>query len=239
MVSAETGAQTGSGGLVNLRDVGGLPLVGGGATRAGVLFRSDALLVGDPTPPSFPHWPPSTVIDLRSDAEVALAPSGWPRHTVVVRNDLSSAARLDGAAQDDPAVVYRLILDRVPERVARVVEHLHPTGPTLVHCTAGKDRTGIVVAALLLLAGASPEAVVADYRLTEQAMPRVLDRMRASGVLPELTEVPVAWTTAPEAAVRVVVDVLEGWPGGPEGWFLDSGGSAAALAVWRERIRGL
>ena len=40
-------------------------------------------------------------------------------------------------------------------------------GPILIHCTAGKDRTGVIVMVLLLLAGCSPDTVAAEYSLTE------------------------------------------------------------------------
>jgi hypothetical protein len=51
--------------LVNLRDVAGVRLAGGGTVPAGVLYRSDAPYPGDAAPQTVPVWPPATVIDLR------------------------------------------------------------------------------------------------------------------------------------------------------------------------------
>lgn len=65
--------------LCNLRDVGGLPLVGGGAVHDGVLYRGDAPMVGDQDPEQRP-WPPGSVIDLRSPEERAILDTSlyWP-----------------------------------------------------------------------------------------------------------------------------------------------------------------
>jgi protein-tyrosine phosphatase len=71
-------------GLCNVRDVGGLPTEDGRTTRAGVLYRSDAPLPGDPTPAGIAAWPPRTVLDLRSSRERAAAPHPLAAGTTVV-----------------------------------------------------------------------------------------------------------------------------------------------------------
>src|SRR5699024_9320510 len=62
------------GGLVNFRDLGGLPMPDGTLTAPGVLYRSDAPHVGDRPPQDAPEWPPAVVVDLRDEVELNEAP---------------------------------------------------------------------------------------------------------------------------------------------------------------------
>jgi protein-tyrosine phosphatase len=191
----------------NVRDLGGLPLTAGGVTRSGVLLRGDAIYDGDDPPPAVP-WPPRTVIDLRSSREWQTAAATWPDATRVVRHPLFDAAALDVVpAEDALLTMYDGILTTAARSVAAVAGLLATDGPALVHCAAGKDRTGVAVAALLLLAGVELEAVVADYRRTEAAMPQVLERAFARGALARSLFHPI-WATAPHEAIDLVVQRL-------------------------------
>ena len=141
--------------LANLRDVAGLRLAGGGLVPAGVLYRSDAPYPGDAVPGTVPHWPPATVIDLRSTGEAA-ARYRWPagvtvhhvplmRQAAVVGTD-DSATRPGRPLPASLAVVYRRMLDMIPHRLAALPGMAADSGgPVLVHCAAGKDRTGVAV----------------------------------------------------------------------------------------------
>lgn len=211
----------------NVRDLGRLPLVGGGVTRPGVLLRGDASFEGDEPP--LPTWPPNTVIDLRGAHEYEAAPPPWPDRTRVIRHALYDAASIGGVPDDqDLVTIYEGILATAAERVAAVVGLLDPLGVTLIHCAAGKDRTGVVVAALLLLTGVEPDTVVADYRRSEDAMPRVLERLYAHGAL-QLGRFRPALAATPHEAIATVVDRLTGWPGGPRSWHIDHGADPSVL----------
>jgi protein-tyrosine phosphatase len=224
-------------GPVNVRDLGGLPLVGGGSTVSGVLLRGDASYGGDPAPDAIP-WPPAAVVDLRSANETQRDPHEWPVDTAVTRHELYAAAALGSVPVTHGLIgVYEGILATASGRVASVVGLLAPGGPTLVHCAAGKDRTGVVVAALLLVASVEPEAVVEDYQLTESSMPAVIERLRDRMGL-DLTAVAPDWTGAPAEAVQLVVTRLTEWPGGPRQWFLDHGADEVAVDAWVSRITG-
>ncbi len=221
----------------NVRDLGGLPLVGGGATRHGVLLRGDASYADDLAPTGVP-WPPAGVVDLRSPAEARRHPHVWPDTTVVVRHELYAAAALDSVPTEAGLIgVYEGILASASERVADVVAMIGAEGPTLVHCAAGKDRTGVVVAALLIVAGVEPPAVVDDYLRTESAMPEVVARLADRGGV-DLSAVAPDWLTAPAQAVALVVELLTSWAGGPRQWFLDHGADAPEIDAWVERITG-
>ena len=223
----------------NFRDLGGLPLAGG-ATRPGVLYRSDAMYPGDRAPADAPAWPPATVIDLRSPGEAA-AGYPWPAGVSVHRIPLlrRAAVLTDPSAQGlTLQALYETALRAVPDRLAGLVGlAADAPGPVLVHCAAGKDRTGVAVAVLLLVAGAEPATVIGDYTATAARMPVLLGRLDTlgrrlpadAGAHPELLGTPVA-------AITVVTEQLTGWPGGPVGWLTDHGGSAAAAARWRDRL---
>lgn len=219
----------------NVRDLGGLPLTAGGVTRSGVLLRGDATYDGDDPPPSV-VWPPRTVIDLRSSREWRTAAATWPDGTRVVRHPLFDAAALDVVpAEDALLTVYDGILTTAARSMAAVSGLLATDGPALVHCAAGKDRTGVVVAALLLLAGVRPDAVAADYRRTEEAMPQVLERAFARGSLTRDRFHPI-WAEAPQQAIDLVIDRIGGWPGGSRQWHLDHGAAPEAIDVFVARL---
>lgn len=219
----------------NVRDLGGLPLTTGGVTRSGVLLRGDAFYDGDDPPPAV-AWPPRVVVDLRSPREWQNAPVPWPVETSIVRHPIFDAAALDAIPVEEALLtVYDGMLTTAAQSVAAVVGLLGSDGSTLVHCAAGKDRTGVVIAALLLLAGVEPAAVVADYRRTEEAMPLVLERAFARGSLARDRFHPV-WATAPQEAIDLVIERIGGWPGGPRQWHLDHGTAHEAIDAFVMRF---
>lgn len=228
--------------LANLRDLGGLPLRGGGRTRSGVLYRADASYAGDVAPRQVEHWPPGTVVDLRSDAEVSRWPYSWLEPTAVLRHPLHDGARPDRVpGEHDLATLYSVILDQGSHIVARLLGiAAEAPGPVLMHCAAGKDRTGVVVAALLAAAGVERNAIVADYVATTSNLPMLRRRWEQQGVSTGLgSGVPAAWLEAPAAAIGVVLDRIEGRPGGQDWWWLEHGVDPASLMRWRDRMRSL
>lgn len=160
-------------GAVNLRDVGGLR-AGAGMTRHGVLYRSGNLarLTGSGIV-ALGTLGLRRVIDLRDDDEVAHAPSplealGLP----VLRVPLFLGSAESFLARDLPlAELYRSLVDDSATRVVEVVRGIAQDQPVLVHCTVGKDRTGVTVAIALAAAGVDTEDVVADYARTEAHLP--------------------------------------------------------------------
>jgi rhodanese-related sulfurtransferase len=233
--------------LANLRDVAGLRLAGGGLVPAGVLYRSDAPYPGDAVPGTVPHWPPATVIDLRSTGEAA-ARYRWPagvtvhhvplmRQAAVVGTD-DSATRPGRPLPASLAVVYRRMLDMIPHRLAALPGMAADSGgPILVHCAAGKDRTGVAVAVLLLVGGAEPADVIADYTASAPNMAALLERLNALGrSLPADLDATSELLGAPAKAINVVVDRLTGWSGGPQAWAQAHGASASSLRRWQERL---
>lgn len=160
-------------GTHNFRDVGGYP-AHGGRTRPGQLYRSDALnRVTAAGAGELAMLRIGVVIDLRSPVEVAQDHSrnllpGATRIWLPVHGGSSASILADDHISLES--LYRAILLTSAWSLTAAVSVIADSGnlPVLVHCTAGKDRTGLVVALALEAAGVEREAVVADY--TESAL---------------------------------------------------------------------
>ncbi len=172
-------------GALNFRDLGGLPAEDGGALRHGLLFRSEKLsTLTDEDVAAMGRLGLRTVIDLRSGPERTLHPSRLPhqdRPAVleldVMAHPTLSGRSLVGVLREDPttAGARRMMLalySAFPAAFAPMLPALFgrllAEGglPALIHCTAGKDRTGFLAALLLSAAGVAREAVEADYLAT-------------------------------------------------------------------------
>ncbi|HKT55250.1 MAG TPA: tyrosine-protein phosphatase [Microbacterium sp.] len=236
-------------GTFNSREVAGLPLASGGVVAGGVLYRSDALAaVTDAGAATIAHSLIGTVVDFRADAEREQAPDRLPEHVDVVRFPM-----LDGAVRDSGraeravpslAAVYAHLLDThgadfaaVGRLVARPADPARPA--VLVHCTAGKDRTGVAVALVLDAVGTARDAIVTDYLATAANLAGawadgMRRRIEAAGMplTPELDEL-LAGTTRP-AIESVFAHVDAG--GGAAEYLLRHGLSAPDLDALRSRL---
>lgn len=202
--------------LLNLRDVGGYPAAGGGIVRTGVLYRSAGLgRMTDEDAETFAALGVRTVFDLRTAAEREHMPDRVPHGTALIELDVlgghraaaparlqrvladpASAPDLFGGGRAEEALrdAYRDIVLLPSAQAAyrgMFVRLLADTAaPALVHCTAGKDRTGWAVAAALLLAGVSIDDVMADYALSNRdllpALTPLFDAFAEQGGDPDL-----------------------------------------------------
>jgi protein-tyrosine phosphatase len=176
-------------GTQNLRDLGGYPAAGG-TVRWRTLLRSDALHRLDGAGRAvLSGLGLRTVIDLRTDQEVEAAPSalddtGARTFHIPLFSD-EAIRRLP----PERAAIYRYMADDCGAAIAEAVGRLSAVGalPGLIHCTAGKDRTGLVVALVLDAIGVPEEVIAGDYALSsaglDPAAARAVRRVRAaSGV---------------------------------------------------------
>lgn len=113
------------------------------------------------------------------------------------------------------------------------------SGPTLVHCAAGKDRTGVVVALALSLAGVARDAVVGDYVRSAERADRILARLQATTVYgPSLAGVPVADITPRAESMHGFLDRVDSAYGGPHALAMSLGVSEEEIARLGVRLLG-
>jgi protein-tyrosine phosphatase len=164
-------------GFFNARDLGGLPLVGGGTTRFGSFVRSaDPRFVAEHGWHEARRYGIRTIIDLRNDDEIdqqAAAPPGVERLHVPL-DDIADTAFwreiIESRTHGTPLYI-RPFLEHKAERCAAVFSAIAAApGGVIYHCAVGRDRTGIVTLLLLSLAGVEAEAIAADYELSIEAL---------------------------------------------------------------------
>ncbi|WP_187977842.1 tyrosine-protein phosphatase [Mycetocola sp. JXN-3] len=230
-------------GTVNFRDLGGYP-VPGGRTRSGVIYRSDALHnLGEAGRAALTERGIHSIIDLRDEPERAAMPDDveglgfQDLHHAVFEGSVDAAAT-PGLGLGD---LYRAILFRHTDVVRAVLTELvePATTPAIIHCTAGKDRTGVLSALVLLTVGADREDVLDDYEATQANLAgawaeHMTEMARSQGieVTPQLLGI---MTESPRDVLASVLVDLYAVPGGLEG-YLDSAGVGPEI---RERLRAL
>lgn len=163
-------------GCLNLRDLGGLPTEDGALTAYGEFVRGDTLCgLTDSGRDALMGYGIRTVIDLRSMQEITAEPNPFAALPDVVSyvhrplNDPATDTRLSITA--DAAERYILMTDAaaVGQRIGAIFTSMAeaPAGGVLFHCFAGRDRTGVVAALLLRLAGVGIDTIVEDYEVTD------------------------------------------------------------------------
>ena len=170
-------------GARNVRDLGGLPTAGGATTRYGMVIRADGLSrLSDEDLARLSALNLRTIIDLRYDEERERAPDRIPadnppgfyhRGFYPKGSDaIFHALNVRGVGAEEAAALMCANYARMPfDNTAEFRDVLHHiiapgTAPHLVHCTSGKDRTGLVVAFLLLALEVPRSVVFDDYELS-------------------------------------------------------------------------
>jgi protein-tyrosine phosphatase len=167
-------------GFFNARDLGGLPTADGHRTRWGALVRSEA-----PDKLTQAGWAAlydhgvRTVVDLRNDDELGVDDVPRPEGLDLVRVALDPVEDhgfwdhyRDSGLHATP-LYYEPLLNRRPDLVRALVAAVARARPggVLIHCAAGRDRTGLAALLLLGLVGVPASAIVDDYRISIDRLP--------------------------------------------------------------------
>jgi protein tyrosine/serine phosphatase len=163
-------------GTYNSRDLGGLATANGGLTRRGAVVRSDSLQSLEARGwEEVEAYGIRTVIDLRNESEIGadLAPRPGSIETVNIPLDVTEDREFWDAWGNGPQfatpLYYRPHLERFPERSAEVVGAIATARPggVVFHCQGGRDRAGQIAMLVLAIAGVEPDAIAADYALSD------------------------------------------------------------------------
>ncbi len=194
---------------VNLRDLGGTP-VAGGTIAHGFAIRSDDLTtIPAETAEQLVAGGLTAVIDLRSRGEVLATGRGTLMdhavmyHHVPFMADISAAGalKLEPGKMPNMADFYPAMFESAAAQiVAALAVMAHAPGAVAFHCAAGRDRTGVLAASLLLALGAEDEVIVADYERTHPNTGAIMERTR-----PNLRQVMLAAGYDLDAAAKFAV----------------------------------
>jgi protein-tyrosine phosphatase len=251
-------------GSVNARDVGGMPTTGGGAIASGVLIRSANLqhLTADDVRHLVGDLGVRRVVDLRTDIEVDRTGPG-PLHEVpdVTIHHLSlypdvldtaeshterapdALMPLQGknfASEHGPVVAsYLQYLERRPDSILAALRAIaQPEGATVVHCAAGKDRTGVVVALALAVAGVPKSVIAADYAVTESQIGAIIAHLAKSDLYTREVSRPERIPPPTEDIMLAVLEAVDAEFGGVLAWLQAHGWTDADTQRLRSKLLG-
>jgi protein-tyrosine phosphatase len=227
-------------GAYNARDLGGLPLTGGGLTRQHMLLRTDTLQeLTDADVKWLAELPLRTVVDLRTryetdregrgllgDTDVAYANFSFISEQAIQPRDENGEIIVRDRLERQRVDHYLDYLRDAPGQVAGALAALAEPGatPAIFHCAAGKDRTGVLAALLLSLAGVEREAIVADYALSSERVSRVAERLRRLGTYGDgLNDVPDERLRSDPATMRDFLAAIDSDFGGVRQWVREAG----------------
>ncbi|WP_158971587.1 tyrosine-protein phosphatase [Chachezhania sediminis] len=225
-------------GTHNIRDLGGAPLKGGAWVRPGRVYRACGMNgLTDPGRTGLAELGIVRVIDLRSEAERVAAPGPFADHPglmpIPVFDGLAPLGHVfaaDGTASFGDRYVEAL--GSAAPRFGRAFRALAQAdgAPVLFHCTAGKDRTGVMAALLLDLLGAARADIVADYAATADLGAGLLAVLKDGAIARGADAALAARMMQSEPAdMEYVLDWLQGGFGGAEGYLRHAGLSEAEL----------
>jgi protein-tyrosine phosphatase len=228
----------------NFRDVGGYTGLDGRTVRWRRLFRSDALhRLGEEDAEAFAALGIRTVIDLRRPFEIEKYGRVADRYGLDYHNLVLEHVDWEEVDHPDDVVHERWLADRYLNFAEDGREGLLASlrviadpsrAPVVVHCMAGKDRTGTVCALTLSLLGVSDEDIASDYALTTPAMERLTAYLKEKH--PEAVEGNMHMYDSPPGAMLLFLDDLRALHGSIESFVKEIGLTAAEMATMRSHL---
>jgi hypothetical protein len=247
-------------GFFNARDLGGLPARDGGLTRFGAFIRSgDLRFVTEVGWQMAREAGVRMIIDLRNDDEIrpgagrqltrlagpaaipAIEPTTQPAGMVRAEVPLDDIADtgfwqcLNRERLNGTPLYYRPVLERKPKRCAVVITALAqaPPGGVVFHCSAGRDRTGLVTLLLLALVNVEPEAIASDYALSTESVRALFAAVGQQDQGPAIEAELARRGTTTRGAILATLDGFDVYQ-----YLLAAGVSATDLAAIRCRLTG-
>ncbi len=257
-------------GVVNMRDIGGLPTDDGGSIRLGRLIRSDNLqeLSVAAVQTLVEDMGVTDVVDLRTHVEVAEEGDGPLRaspkvtfhHLTLYPEDAGiPPAEPDGlpeaATTETPLAgrytdvedghdgywseQYLGYLTARPDSVLAALRAIAESrGAVVVHCAAGKDRTGTVVGLALKVAGVTEDAIVADFAASADRVPEILARLSGRPAYRENLRGKTTESQSPRVdTMRRLLATLRSRYGGLDGWLDLNGWTPEETERLRRKLR--
>jgi protein-tyrosine phosphatase len=230
-------------GSVNFRDLGGLQTAAGATIRRGQVFRSDALhgLTGADLD-LLADYGIAMLVDLRDLREIERSgPSPLLDHGVR-HFHAPLMASTEPAAMPDPApgmdVLYGSMLERAQPQFGAIFQSLAQAEnlPAVIHCAAGKDRTGVTVALLLRLLEVPDEVIVLDYALTDRNMERLMAHLAANGYQPADVQYPAHYMRAEAATMQRFLQAMDVTFGTAEDYLTAAGVSTDQIGSIRQQL---
>ncbi len=241
-------------GCLNVRDLGGLPTEDLDETRYRRVVRADSVrLLTAAGWQAAADYGIRTVVDLRGDHELRDDPPGELPLDVVhvpfmeaneeewqaILDEIEAAAEAAPDAAAATRDVYLIFLDHFRHRAAAGVRAVAraPAGGVVVHCVGGKDRTGLLCAFLLQLAGVGIDHIAADYALSEERLrPRQEEWLAQAETEAERERLRRGAETPAESMVGGFAE-LERRYGGATQYLRDAGASDKDLTLASARLR--
>jgi hypothetical protein len=197
-------------GCVNVRDLGGLPLEGGGETAFGVVVRADSIRsLTDEGWQALADYGVRQAVDLRSEGDAADDPP----------DDLPiDVVRIPVNGNEVPVVVdwpsmqeaYAALLERFDAEFAQAVTVIaRSDAPVVLHCLVGRDRTGLVSGLMLRLAGVELDAIAADHARSDEFLAPWWEPWHDEAPDQETRERRMRVTTMPPSAMADVLADLD------------------------------
>ena len=234
----------------NARDVGGYPTEDSGVIKKGILIRADNLSHLTPVGrAALIDYGIRIIIDVRSPGELNIDPSPFsppnPESNAPTYHNLSLVVYSDPSMEIVNAAksadeYYCLTLDHFKANVATIICAFAeaPDGGVVIHCHAGKDRTGIIVALLLTVASVSEVIITVDYaESARHQQPLYNQMMSKAGDNPELLAKFLPELEAPPERMAVMFTYLKQTYGGVIKYLRECGIDTATLAKVRKRFQ--
>lgn len=225
-------------GAFNIRDLGGYDTADGRSVRWQMLYRADGLhRIPAEATSSLDRLGWRTVLDLRTAGEVdagAFGPEG-PEviHLPILRATWGVPEDTDIEPVSFLSTHYLQMLDEGAVAIAAAFAILASPArlPAVFHCSAGKDRTGVLAALVLSALGVPDEVVAADYHLSAAAVEQLVAWLVATrpDLSEEMARQPKAFLSCPPEAMRGFLDALRLRHGSVEGYLAGIGVGPACL----------